>query len=154
MPTRRVPRFTRGYETAGGMTLIELVFGVAIGLVVLLAVYSVVHLLVVSQRSTDRESSRALAEAQLMETLMQDLRSARTVTQQGADGYRIDRFVSTGGRLSQETQLVTWQVIEGTKIRRQTGVRTQIFDFSKLIDPKDPPFKFQLERVSDVVFKP
>lgn len=142
-------------RTRAGTTIVELMFAVAIGLIVILIAYNAMHLMVVGEKTTDREASRALAEALLMETLMQDLRSARKVTPQGANGYQIERYVAAGGKLKEQPITVTWEMVEGPKVKRQVpGERPQIFDFSKMINPGDPPFKFQLEKVPDVVFQP
>jgi hypothetical protein len=126
----------------------------AIGAVVIVVAYNAIHLMVLSEQSTDRDASRALAEALVMETLLQDVRSARSVAPAGT-GYRITRNVVVGGRIAEDPVVVTWEVIDGPKVRRQVGSdRPQVFDFSTLIRPEDPPFKFQLERTPDVIFQP
>lgn len=137
-----------------GVTLIELMIALVIGAIIVGVAYNAIHLMLRSEQSTDRDASRALAEALVMETLLQDVRSARSVVPAGT-GYKITRNVVAGGRIAEAPLVVTWDIVDGPKVRRQVGSeRPQIFDFSTLVSPADPPFKFQLERTPDVIFQP
>lgn len=136
------------------MTLVELMIAMIVGAIIVGVAYNAIHLMMRSEQSTDRDASRALAEALVMETLLQDIRSAREVTPAGT-GYRITRNVAVGGRVAEAPVIVTWEIVDGPKVRRTAGSeRPQLFDFSTLVSPNDPPFKFQLERTSDVIFQP
>lgn len=136
------------------MTLVELMVALVVGGIIIGVAYNAIHLMVKSEQSTDRDASRALAEALVMETLLQDMRSARRVDPAGT-GYKITRNVVAGGRVADDPIVVTWDVVDGPKVRRQAGSdRPQVFDFSNLMSPNDPPFKFQLERTPDVIFQP
>ena len=134
-------------------TLTELMVALGIGAIVFALSWNVAHLLMKGERLTDRDASRALAEARLMERLLQDMRSAVSVLQVAPGEYHIKRHITAGGRLA--TLELTWKLAGPNKVTREApNEPVQSFDFSGFIDPGEPPFKFQLEKVPDVIFKP
>lgn len=135
------------------VTLAELMVALALGGLVFALAWGLSGFMLRSERSTDREASRALAEARLMEQLLQDMRSAAAVQKVGTSEYQLKRHVTRGGKI--ELVPVVWKLAGPAKVvREEPGQPAQQFDFSAFIDPGDPPFKFQLEKVPDVTFQP
>ncbi len=101
-----------------------------------------------------RRAERALAEARLMEVLMQDLRSSVDVVGDPATGYLIERYVPTAsGDL--ELRVASWRKRdETTVVRELEGGRATEFSFAGLLDDEVPILDLRLEPVRDVLFEP
>jgi hypothetical protein len=108
------------------------------------------------EKSTDRDASKAIVDARLMQTLLQDVRSATEVTETVAGKeYRVVRFVmAPGGKL--DRKIVTWKLASDTRVTRlmEGEARPEEFDYTGLLNPQTPAVKLRLERVSDVRFPP
>jgi len=136
-----------------GFTLVELMVAMGVGLLVLLVAYNGFHVLFRSARSTERESTRALLEAQILELLLQDLRSAKSVVEVSPQDYQVTRYLRVGPAFRECR--VNWSLKAGSVITRQVeGEPIRRFAFVHLIDPKEPPFNLRLERMPDGHFVP
>jgi len=136
-----------------GVTLVEVLVATAITLLVGVVIYNAFFVLFRSERSTDRESARALLESQLLELLFQDIRSSISLNEVSPNTYQIVRLVPSGGTLAERR--VTWTMEPKALVtRRVEGEPIRRFSFVHLIDPKDPPFKLRLERVPEGRFEP
>ena len=137
-------------------TLVEMAVALLIGIIALIICFNAIILLVRGEKSTDRDASKAIVDARLMQTLLQDVRSAAEVTETVAGKeYKIVRYVAgAGGKL--EKKAVQWKLASDTKVTRQLdgAARPEEFDYAGLLNPQTPAVKFRLERVSDVRFPP
>jgi prepilin-type N-terminal cleavage/methylation domain-containing protein len=136
-----------------GVTVVELTVALVVGAIVMVAAYEAIHVLLRSEKSSDKVSTRTLAEARLMEMLLMDLRSSLSVTETGEQEYTIERYAFQGGKVG--IQNVTWRVVDDQRVVREAdGESSQEFDFTGLLDPRSPAFRFRLERVPDATFVP
>ena len=134
-----------------GFTLVEAAVALTIGALLLVVAYNAIALFVKGEKSTDREATRAIVEARLMEILLQDVRSSVSVAQAGPDRYHIVRYVSNGGSI--EKREVVWQVENGTLVTRQMeGEPVREFNFTGLLAPKTVAVKLRLDRVAHATF--
>ena len=130
-----------------GFTIAELMVAVVLGLITLYAIYQVVHFLVVSEKGTDRDATRAIVEAQLMESLLRDVRSAVSITSPGAGVYTIQRYEKSAGAFAKKD--VTWKV-DGLRVTRESaGESRQEFNFTGLTDPATRAYTFRLDRLAN-----
>jgi prepilin-type N-terminal cleavage/methylation domain-containing protein len=124
-------------------TLVELSVAMLVAAVVLVAAFQAISVMARTQKSADVKASRALLEAQLLESLLEDLRSrAGPPTPQGAF-TRFDRYVVQGGTLV--THKVTWTREGNTRIVRDEDGRKREFDFTGLLDADVREVEFKLE---------
>ena len=140
-----------------GFTLVEMAVAMLVGIIAMVVAFNAIILLVKGEKSTDRDASKAIVDARLMQTLLQDIRSATEVTETVPDKeYRVVRYVNaaTGGKLEKKT--VIWKLASDTKVTRlmDGATRPDEFDYAGLLNPQTPAVKFRLERVSDVRFPP
>ena len=136
-----------------GFTLVEGMVALALGAVLLAVGSEAISLLNRGEKAVDRESSRALLEARLLESILQDVRSAVTVSAVADNEYAITRYILTPHGI--ETRLVTWRLTPGPLITRQAdGEADQEFPFTGLVDMHDGPFRLKVEAVHDVDFVP
>jgi hypothetical protein len=80
-----------------GVTFVEALVVTIIVLLVCVVSYNAFYVLFRSERSTDRESARALLESQLLELLFQDVRSSISVSEVSPNTYQLVRLVPSGG---------------------------------------------------------
>lgn len=139
-----------------GFTLVEMAVAMLVGGIALVVAFNAILLLTKGEKSTDRDASKAIVDARLMQTLLQDVRSATEVTETVAGKeYKVVRFVNgAAGKLEKKT--VMWKLASDTKVTRQMegAARPDEFDYTGLLNPQSPAVKFRLERVSDVRFPP
>ncbi len=135
------------------VTLIELVIAFALVAVLVTIGYQTFFLLGRQEKKVTRKATEAIKQAQMMETLLRDLRSAESVLPDGSGGYSIQRYRSgpSGGVMS----TVVWERLGPAQLRRsEAGGSNQTFDFRDVLDPEHPLIEFQIERVENVVFQP
>lgn len=140
---------------AGGVTMVELTVGILLASIFVFVGYRALGMLGRGEKSSDRQSTRALLEARLLERLLRDLRSATAPVERLGDGtYKISRSVLVNGAM--ENCEVLWKVVPGADgprvVREETGASAQEFRFSGLLDPGAPPFRFHIEKVPDALF--
>lgn len=139
----------------GGFTLVEMAVALLVGGVALAVAFNAIILLTKGEKATDRDASKAIVDARLMQTLLQDIRSATEVSEtQAGKEYKVVRFVTgAGGKLEKKT--VMWKLASDTKVTRvMEGGKPEEFDYTGLLSPTTPAVKFRLERVADVRFPP
>lgn len=130
-----------------GITLVEIIVAMLVASIVLVVAYQAISVMARTQKSADVKASRALLEAQLLETLLQDLRS-RVIkdppdpTPAGVlSGF--DRHVVEGGALS--VRRVTWSQDGHDHVVREEGGQKRVFDFRGVLDPDVTSVEFRLE---------
>ena len=156
--------------TRGAFTLVEVAVAMLIGVVALVIAFNAIILLTKGEKATDRAANRALTDARLMATLLQDVRSSVTVTPNGADEFKLVRyFPNKQGIL--EKKSVTWKTFNDPKnprvVRQVETDRAEEFNYKGLfeqadgtpgapqIDPMSPSVKLRIQRLdSDVHFPP
>mgnify|MGYP001580433376 CR=1 FL=1 len=162
-------------RTARGFTMVEIAVALLIGVIALVVAFNAIILLTKGEKSTDRAASKALTDARLMATLLQDVRSSLSVTPNGADEFTVVRYVpgpatagGTAGPL--EKKSIVWKTINDPKNPRVTRLvqgdpRPVEFNYRGLyekadgtpaapgIDPMSPALKLRIQRLdSDVRF--
>lgn len=143
----------RGPSRRRAATLVELTVAFALATLVLSVGYGVFHLLTQQEKGVNRRSQRALQQAQMMESLFRDLRSASGIGPDGSGGYLITRYREVSGRL--EERDVTWRRVDPVRIvREETGWPTQTFDFTGTLDADNLALEFRIDYVEDVIFQP
>ncbi|MBI4859406.1 MAG: prepilin-type N-terminal cleavage/methylation domain-containing protein [Candidatus Riflebacteria bacterium] len=143
-----------------GFSLVEILVVLVVGALLLYVAYNGLVLLRRSERSIDREASRAIMEARVLELLMHDIRSSWGPVSSPGDGeYRLVRAVMVDGEL--KAVAVTWRMRDGgggqsapVLVRTVEGQRPQEFRFSGLVKPDEPRFAFRIEDVPDGLFTP
>lgn len=154
-----------------GFTLVEIAVAMLIGVIALVVAFNAIILLTKGERSTDRAASKALTDARLMATLLQDVRSSVEVTPNGPDEFKLVRYVpNAAGVLEKKT--VTWKTINDPKnprVTRQVESEPRAVEFNyrglyekkdgtpaaPTIDPLSPSVKLRIQRLdSDVRFPP
>lgn len=139
-----------------GFTLVEMAVALLIGAIGLTVAFNAIILLTKGEKATDRDASKAIVDARLMQTLLQDVRSASEVSETvSGKEYKIVRFVTgPGGKLEKKT--VMWKLVSDTRVSRQVegGGKPDEYDYAGLLNPQTPAVKFRLERVADVRFPP
>jgi hypothetical protein len=135
-----------------GVTTVELCVAAGLALMLVSAGYAGVRVLRCGEASTDREASCTLVQAQLMEQLLEDLRSSTAVTVETTGRFRIERHRLTAAGL--ERRDVTWRRTSDTVVERAEGGRTHRFPFDGVLDPAHPAVELRLERSDDALFVP
>jgi hypothetical protein len=116
--------------------------------VVMLISHAAMHSLMRGERRADRESTRALLEAQVLEVLLQDVRSSVSVCRLGDGEWRISRYVCLPSGL--ESREVVWRTDGRTRVtRHQDGESVKEWSLAGLGDPGETAFRLKLERLSD-----
>ena len=138
-------------------TLVEMSVAMLIGAIALTVAFNAILMLVKGEKSTDRDASKAIVDARLMQTLLQDMRSSVEVTETTpGKEFRVVRWLSTtpGGKL--EKKVVTWKLVSDTRVTRQLegAAKPEEYDYTGLLSPQTPAVKLRLEKVSDVRFPP
>ena len=126
-----------------------------VGGLALTVAFNAILLLTKGEKSTDRDASKAIVDARLMQTLLQDIRSAAEVSETVAGKeYKIVRFV-TGADGKLEKKTVLWKLVSDLRVSRTfDGGKPDEYDYTGLLNPQTPAIKFRLERVADVRFPP
>lgn len=153
-----------------GFTLVELAVASLIGIIALIVAFNAIVLLTRGEKSADRDASKALTDARLMQALLQDLRSSFDVQPPNpTSDFTVRRYVKPKGSSTLQEQKVQWKVINDPKnprITRQVEGEPRIeeFNYKGLLDSKNPNtnlnastplgVKLRLEKVSDVRFPP
>lgn len=138
-----------------GFTLVEMTVALLVGGVALAVAFNAILLLTKGEKATDRDASKAIVDARLMQTLLQDIRSAAEVTEAVAGKeYKVVRWTTgAGGKLEKKT--ILWKLATDTKVTRTAdGGKPEEFDYTGLLNPQTPAVRFRLERVADVRFPP
>lgn len=136
-----------------GFTLVELMVAFALLSVVLSVGWSALSLLTRQEEGVNRRSQRALQQAQMMEMLFRDLRSASGIAPAGPDAYQITRYREISGRL--EESVVVWKKVDPVRVvREETGIPTQTYDFTGTLEPGNLALEFRIDHVDDVIFQP
>jgi type II secretory pathway pseudopilin PulG len=155
--------------TRRGFTLVELAVAALVGIIALMVAFNAIILLTKGEKSADRDASKALTDARLMQSLLQDLRSSFEVTPPNPTTDFVVRRYATpaSGSGPLVEQKVEWKIINDPKnprITRQVQGESRVDEFSYkgLLDPKNPNLsantplavKLRLEKVSNVRFPP
>lgn len=133
-----------------GFTTIEILIVMLIGITAMIVGYQAIHIMAESERTTDKASNRAMIEARLTEALLRDMRSAHSVTKQGADQYTISRWMLASPRMVKKD--VIWKIENKVRVTREAEDGREVFDFDGLLSADEPAFKLRLEKVPDSTF--
>jgi prepilin-type N-terminal cleavage/methylation domain-containing protein len=132
-------------------TLLEIIVVLAILVVICAAVWTALSHLGTTEKTTDREATRALLQARLAEMLQRDLRSAADPVISRDREFEIHRYVLEGDRL--EVRTVIWKKSDAFKITRTLGKdKPQEFDFRGLLKPESLGVDIRMEKLGDVMF--
>lgn len=136
-----------------GTTLVELVVALLVGVLALMLAFNGILLMVRGERSTDREASKALVDARLVQTLLQDLRSsARSIEGKAGGPFTISRWVLDRDRMVERK--VTWTMASKTRLQRQMeGEPPEIFDYTGVLDPTSLALSLRITRVVGAVMR-
>jgi len=134
---------------SNGVTLVELVVACSLGLCILLVFHEACSHLSQGERSIDKESANAIKEAEMMEKLLQDVRSSASIESLGSGEYRIMRYVM-GSKGAKEAEVV-WKLNKGSRVTRHIqGKLDWEYKFPAGANSRDVQFRLNLEAVRDV----
>jgi type II secretory pathway pseudopilin PulG len=131
-----------------GLTLLELGVVTALLAIALLAGQFAAHALSRSERRADRESTRALLEAQVLEELLQDVRSSISITRPSDDEWRILRHVALARGI--ETREVVWRTDGLTRVTRHAaGEPARAWPLAGTGEATETVFRLKIERTDE-----
>lgn len=136
-----------------GVTLIELLVAAAVATLFLVVAWEALIVQEKARSAGEAQANKVIRQAEVLETLLRDLRSASRVEDAGDGSFAIYRFhPGAGGRL--EEHLVLWSRAEDSRLRRELEDGTvRVYDLTETLDPGQT-LELRVEALPDVLFVP